>query len=123
MAPSRANFINALILIALGIWGYVSNMGNEGGASPTALIAPAVGLILLLLTPMWRKGNKVVAHIGVLLTLLIVIALFMPLSKAMGSGNTTVLLRVGTMILSSLIALMVFISSFVKARKERTAQK
>jgi hypothetical protein len=121
MEPSRANMINALILIALGIWGYVNGMGLEGGPSKSTLIAPGIGVILLLLTPMWRKGNKVVAHIGVLLTFLLLVALAMPFSKAIGV-DTSRTLRVGTMMLSCFIAMVVFIQSFIKARKERLAK-
>lgn len=121
MEPSRANLINAIILIALGIWGYVNGMSLEGGPSKSTLIAPAFGLVLLALTPFWRKGNKVAAHIGVLLTFLLLVALAMPLRKAIGV-DTARALRVGTMMLSCLIAFVVFIQSFIKARKERLAK-
>jgi len=121
MAPARANMINAIILIALGIWGYVNGLGLEAGPSKSTLIAPAFGLVLLLLTPMWRKGNKAVAHIGVLLTFLLLIALIMPFSKSIGV-DTSRTLRVGTMMLSCFVAMVVFIQSFIKARKERLAK-
>jgi 4-hydroxybenzoate polyprenyltransferase len=54
--------INAIILIALGVYGYIIS------ASPTALIAPAVGIILLALAIPTKKENSTMAHIAVGLT-------------------------------------------------------
>ncbi len=111
MKPHTANLINAAILIGLGIWGYLA---SETG-SPTALIAPVSGLILLLMTPGIRKDNKVIAHIAVVLTLLLFIALFMPFMAREGLAK----MRVGVMLLSCLTALAVFIKSFIDARKAK----
>jgi len=111
MKPFQANFINALILIGLGLWGYFSSQNP----SPTALIAPIAGVLLLLMTSGVRKENKVVAHIAVVLTLLLFIALFMPLMKQEGLPK----MRIGVMMFSCLVALAVFIKSFIDARKAR----
>jgi len=81
MKPAQANFINGLVLVILGLWGYWSGV-QDGGGSPTALIAPVFGLIFLILTPPFRKGNKMVAHIVVVLTLLLIVAMFMPFKGA-----------------------------------------
>ncbi len=62
--------INALVLIALGVYGYISS------GSPTALIAPAIGLILLGLSFPVKNENKTAAHIAVGLTLLASIMFF-----------------------------------------------
>jgi len=75
MKPANANFWNALMLIGMGMWGY---FGSED-PSFTALIPSIGGVLLLIMSPGIRSGNKVVAHIAVLLTLLLVLALFMPL--------------------------------------------
>ena len=55
-------------LIAIGLWGYLEV------TSPTALIPVGFGAALILCSSGVRKENKVVAHIAVLLTLLILIA-------------------------------------------------
>jgi len=119
MKPAQANFINGLVLVILGLWGYWSGTQSPGGGSPTALIAPCFGLLFLILTPPFRKDNKVVAHIVVLLTFLLIVALVMPFNKAIGRGDSQAMLRVGTMLLSCVIALVVFIQSFIKARRDR----
>ncbi len=117
MKPYQANLINAAILIGLGLWGYFT-----GSGSPTALIAPAVGVVLLAMHPWMKKENKAIAHVVVLLTLLLLIALFMPLKSALGKEevNSLAVMRTGVMILSCLTALMVFIKSFRDARKARS---
>lgn len=118
MKPYQINIINAIVLIAMGAWGY---LGAGETASPTALIPVAFGVIFLLVTPLFKKENKVVAHIVVLLTLLLIIALFMPLMGRIKAEDTVGIIRVGTMILVSIVAMVIYIKSFIDARKARTA--
>lgn len=117
MKPFQANLVNAAVLIILGLWGY---LGSET-PSPTALIPVGFGVIFALATPPFKKENKVVAHIIVLLTLLIIIALFMPLRGALGRGDTVAAARVGIMIATSIVAMVIYIKSFIDARKAREA--
>jgi len=55
MKPFVVNFIYAILLIALSLWGY---MASES-PSPTAFIPTAFGVLLLAFTPGMRKENKV----------------------------------------------------------------
>lgn len=118
MKPFQANLINAIVLIVMSLWGY---FGAGEGASPTALIPTAFGVIFLLVTPPFRKDNKVVAHIVVLLTFLLIIALIRPLTGAISDGRTMAVVRVGLMIASSIFAMIIFIQSFIAARKAKKA--
>ena len=108
MKPFQINLINGVVLIAMGLWGYFS-AGED--ASPTAFIPVAFGALFLLVTPLFKKENKVVAHIVVLLTLLLIFALFMPFKG-----------RVGIMILTSIVAMVIYVKSFIDARKARQAE-
>ena len=65
MNASKANLINSISLIAFGLWGYFEV------TSPTALIPVGFGVVLLLCYNGVKTQNKVVAHIAVLLTLVI----------------------------------------------------
>ena len=116
MNPGNANFINAAVLIVMGAWGY---FGSES-PSPTALIPVVVGAILFVMTNSIRNHNKVVAHIAVLLTLLILVALIKPFTSAMGRADSMAMIRVGLMMLTSLIAMIAFVKSFIDARKEKS---
>lgn len=116
MNPGNANFINAAVLIVMGAWGY---FGSES-PSPTALIPVVVGAILFVMTNSIRNHNKVVAHIAVLLTLLILVALIKPFTAAMGRADSMAMIRVGLMMLTSLIAMIAFVKSFIDARKEKS---
>ena len=60
--------VNAVVLIVLGVYGYFTS------GSPTALIAPAIGLILFVLSFPTKKENNTAAHIAVALTLIASIA-------------------------------------------------
>jgi len=117
MKPAQANLINAIILIAMGLWGY---LGAED-PSTTALIPVAFGLIFGISTPLFRKGNKVVVHIIVVLTFLLIIALFMPLKGAIDRADSLGIFRVGVMMASCVVAMVIYIKSFIDARKARQA--
>ena len=111
MKAYKASLINSLTLIIFGMWGYMET------SSTTALIPVVFGVILLFCSFGIKKENKMVAHIAVLLTLVILIALIgMRLPKSIDSGGIG-LFRVIIMILSSGFAMVYFIQSFISARK------
>tara|TARA_B100000927_G_scaffold218784_1_gene178873 strand:- start:600 stop:938 length:339 start_codon:yes stop_codon:yes gene_type:complete len=112
MNATKANLINSISLIAFGLWGYFEV------TSPTALIPVGFGLILLLCYNGVKNNNKIIAHIAVLLTLLILIALLgMRLPKSLESGGAG-LFRVIAMCTTSAISMVYFVKSFIEARKK-----
>ena len=115
MKPFQVNFINGIVLIVMGLWGY---FGSEE-PSNTALIPVAFGLLFAAVTPPFRMGNRVVAHIVVLLTFLLIIALVVPLLSALSRGSQLSIFRVSLMILSCAFAMTIFIKSFIDARKAK----
>jgi len=115
MKAHVASMINAIVLIALGLWGY---FGSDT-PSPTAFIPVGFGVVLLALNGGVKKENKVIAHIAVLLTLILAIALGMALKGALGRGDNMASTRVGIMLLTTIIAMIAFIRSFIQARKAR----
>ncbi|MEM6474821.1 MAG: hypothetical protein AAF687_01500 [Pseudomonadota bacterium] len=112
-----ANLLNALVLIGISLGGYFAS----DTPSMTALIPAAFGVLLLACHPGVKTENKVVAHIAVLLTLLVIIALFMPLSGAISRDDNMAIFRIGAMQAASVIAMIAFIRSFIAARKAREA--
>lgn len=122
MNASTANLLNAVVLIVMGVWGYMDPAGDK--QSFTALIPAIFGVILLACSGGVKKENKVIAHIAVVLTLLCLIALCAkPLPAALDRGGIGVF-RVGAMILTCIIAMIFFIKSFRDARiaREQNAQ-
>lgn len=113
MKPYLVNFLNALALIILGSWAYISSETP----SITALIPVFAGIIQIALTPGFRKGNRVIAHIAVTLTFIILLGLIKPLTGAIGRSDDLGIVRVGIMIITSLIAMTVFVKSFIDARR------
>jgi uncharacterized membrane protein (UPF0136 family) len=113
MNSTNANIINSICLIVIGLWGYLEV------SSPTALIPVGFGAALILCTPGVKKENKVIAHIAVLLTLVILIALLgMRLPKSIDQGGLG-LVRVLLMIGTSILSMVCFIKSFIENRKAR----
>ena len=119
MKPFQASIIHAIVLVAFGLWGYIASEDP----SLTALIPLATGVVLLLLSPGLRKENRIIAHIVVILTFLILIALIMPLSGSIERSDTPGVVRVLVMMIASVMALAIFIKSFIDARRERNTRE
>ena len=115
MKSHNISLLNCIILITMSGWGYLSSETP----SVSALIPLFFGVVLLLCYQGIKKENKIIAHIAVTLTLLIFLALFMPLNKAFIYGKNGAVLRISLMIIASGISLFGFIKSFIAARKAR----
>ena len=114
MNSYKANLINSSTLIIIGLWGYFES------SSITALIPVVFGVILFLCSKGVKSQNKLIAHIAVLLTLIILLSLGgMRLPKSIESGGLG-LLRVLSMIATSTLAMIFFVKSFIDARKNRS---
>lgn len=99
---------NAIVLIALGVYGYIVS------GSPTALIAPAIGIVLLALVLPVKKENSLAAHFGVGLTVLSTVVFFVVGSLR---GNSIIII----LAVVSLISSVFYIMDFIKRKKEREA--
>jgi len=114
MKPHKISFVNAITLISFGLWGYV-----DVDYSPTALIPVVFGVIILVLYSGLKKENKTVSHIVVLLTFLILVGLVKPLMSTLESGSVMGITRVVLMMLSTLMALVIFVKSFIANRSKK----
>ncbi len=115
MNANKASLINAVLLVTLPLWGYFSSETP----SITALIPTFIGILLIALNNGVKKENKVIAHIAVLLTLVVLIGLIKPLLGAINRADNLAIIRVVIMIISTIIAMVYFIKSFIQARKNR----
>jgi len=99
----------------MSLWGYLTSESP----SVTALIPTVIGLILLLCYSGVKKENKIIAHVAVLLTLIILVALIKPLTGAIDRADNLAIARVLIMIFTTIFAMVKFIQSFIEARKNR----
>ncbi|MDB0025010.1 hypothetical protein N9D95_00510 [Flavobacteriales bacterium] len=113
MKPHKISLIHAIALVALGSFGAMSS------ESMTAWIPTVFGVLLLACNRGVKNENKVLAHVAVLLTLLIVIGLVKPLQGALGREDMGAAARVATMLGLSVVALATFVKSFMDARKKK----
>ena len=109
------NLINSIALISMSVWGYIDTN------SFTALIPAVFGVILLLLGTMLtnEKLVKLSAHLVVLFTLFILVALVVQVLPGVVERGGIGLIRVILMISTSAIAMIVFIKSFINNRESR----
>lgn len=118
MKASTANFLNALILIGAGLYGYFLVPSKEATQSPTALIPAAFGIIFLLMHKGVVSANKVISHIVVTLTfLLLAMCIWRFLKVAEWDAKKYIFL---VCIISNAVAMIAFIGSFIAARRNRT---
>lgn len=106
MKSYQVMIFNAIILIALGIYGFIIS------GSPTALISSAIGLILFFISFPVKKENALAAHIGAGFTALATLIFFF-----MGIKRDNTLIIVMGVI--SLLASIFYFADFLKRRKER----
>ena len=118
MKTHTISLVNAIALISMGTWGYIDSEAQ----AVTALIPVIIGIILLLVNNSVKKENKIIAHIAVLLTFIVFIGLIMPLKGSIERDNSVGIIRVIIMLITSALALISFIQSFIKARKGRESK-
>lgn len=110
-----ASLTNALVLVGCGLWAY---LGSET-PSKTALIPVGIGAVLLALSGGVKKEDKIVAHVAVLLTLLMLGGLVKPLLGALERGDGLAIGRVAAMLVTTVVAIFFFVKSFVDVRRAR----
>ena len=123
MKTEQSNLLNSLTLITVGLWGYFDVSDYDLSIITsfehwTALIPVVFGFVLLLCHKGVKNNSKLVAHIAVVVTLLIFIALVgkrLPISIEQGGAG---LFRVIAMSLTSFLAMITFVKSFIANRKK-----
>ena len=111
----KFNLINSIALISMSVWGYIDTN------SFTALIPAVFGVILIILGTILinEKLVKLSAHLVVLFTLFILVALVVQVLPGVVERGGIGLIRVILMISTSAIAMIIFIKSFIDNRKSR----
>lgn len=123
--------ITAILLIVVGVVGYVNGTpGEDGKVSPTALIPAAVGGILAVcgLLAFNAKFRKHAMHLAAAVGLFGVVGGFMPLIRQYNKTGTIDPLKPSAaagelMILLCAVFLGLCVSSFISARKARKAKE
>ncbi len=117
MKAAQANLLNAIVLIAAGLYGYFLILTPEGKHAPTALIPAAFGLLFLVLQKGVASSNKIISHVVVTLTFVLLIICTSRFLKIEEWGAKKYIFL--ACIVSSVIAMIAFIGSFIEARKAR----
>jgi hypothetical protein len=115
MKPYLYNVVNAIVLISLGSWSYFTSEHP----SVTALIPVFAGIILIGISPGLKKGKGLPAHIAAGLTFILLIAFIKPLSGAIKRSDGIGIARVTIMMITSFVTMIIFVKSFIEARKLR----
>ena len=121
MKTSQANLINSLTLILMPVWAFLTfdATPEKPEQSITAFIPLFLGVILLLCNNGIKNNNKIIAHVAVVITLIAIAGnATKPLMSAIEEGRNLGVFRVSLMILTSVIAMITFVKSFIEARKK-----
>ena len=122
MKTYQANLINSLMLILMPLWAYVTfEPTAEKAMNTTAFIPLFLGVLLLLCQRGVKNENKTIAHIAVLLTLVAIAGnASKPLLTAIEEGRNLSVFRVSIMLLTSILAMITFIRSFIANRAKKS---
>jgi hypothetical protein len=122
MKTYQANLINSLMLILMPLWAYVTfEASAEKAINATAFIPLFLGVILLLCNRGIKNENKTIAHIAVVLTLIAIVGnVSKPLLTAIQDGRVLSIFRVSVMLLTSILAMITFIKSFIANRANKS---
>ena len=116
MNSSKANIINSISLILMGLWGFFDV------SSPTALIPSIFGVLLFacfFISSKNQRLNKIFAHVAIVLTLVILLSLIgTRLPKSIDTGGIG-LIRVLIMVGTSLFSIVIFVKNFINIRKNK----
>ena len=108
--PHIVNLVYSLFIMILGLIGFFARYAEAGDLQFTALIPFIFGIIMLFLTKGIKQQNKIIAHIAVMLTMLVI-----------NLDNQFLIIRKGIifllLIISSFIALTIYIIRFFKIKK------
>lgn len=115
MKAHTASLLNAIVLFLCSAWGYLASDFN----SFLGLIPPAIGIGLILCYQGVKKENKVIAHIAVTLTVIMLVALLLQLPSTLSAGDFARIARFIFMEFSTAVALTFFVKSFRDARRVR----
>ncbi len=117
MKAASANLLNAIVLIAAGLYGYFGIAASDGTHSLTALIPAAFGIIFLAMQKGVANHNKIISHVVVVLTLLLLVMCIMRFVKVQDWVDKKYVFL--ACVISNAVALIAFIGSFIEARKNR----
>lgn len=115
MKAHAANMINSIALIIIGLWDYLATQT----LASTNMIPVAGGLLLLFFYDGIKREDKVTAHIAVVVTLFVLLSLIIPFAETLKDGEAISTIRYLVMILTSLLAIVYFVKSFIDARRDR----
>ena len=117
MKAATANLLNAIVLIAAGLYGYFGIAASDGSHSLTALIPAAFGILFLAMQKGVANHNKIISHVVVVLTLLLLVMCILRFVKVQDWVDKKYVFL--ACIVSNAVALIAFIGSFIEARKNR----
>ena len=98
-------FFNAIVLIVIGTYGYVIS------GSLTALIAPAIGVLLILLAIPVKSGKGTATTVGSVVTGIATVMFFV---IGFIRGNSLIII----MAVVSLAAVIFYVSNFTKQKSQ-----
>ena len=115
MKPIQAIITNAIVLILLGLWGYIASPAYR----PTELIPIVFGFFFLAAALPISRDNRIVEFILRILLFLLIIALILSLIRAIDTTSVGHILRISLMILATFYTFIVFIIKQRKRLQER----
>ena len=124
MKPYKANHYFALLLVVLGIYGFLAYYIQYSEPTFTSLIPLMFGLVLWPMTPALKKDNSLIGHTAAMLTIIIMIASAVMLTRSIFTGDFSFgrkELIFGLIIVAAFWALVIYMRYFLARRKDNAS--
>lgn len=113
MKSQKIAFINAIVLLVIGFWGYAAN----NYSLHTAVVPISAGILLLILSKFLKKENPGLLIFVIVLSLLLFLAFLVPFQRNMEQSDYVGMLRLTIEMLVCAFAIVVYINNLIRLKK------
>ncbi len=112
MKSQTAALINSIVLILIGIWGFIAN----DYAIHTLIVPLSAGIILLIFSRFLQIDKPNVLLLVSFLTFILMLAFIVPFQRNAEQSDVMGMLRIGIEMMASAMALIVYLRNFVQLK-------
>lgn len=117
MKSQQAAFINSIVLILVGFWGYVANHYMMH----TIIVPLIAGIVFMILSKFLRKESKGLILFIMGLTLILFVAFMVPFQRNAEQGDYMGMLRLAIEMTVCALAFIVYLRRLIQLKKATTS--
>jgi uncharacterized membrane protein (UPF0136 family) len=113
MKSQQAAFINSIVLIVVGFWGYVANHF----LMHTLIVPLGAGILFMILSKFLKNENKGLIQFMMIITLALFFAFIVPFQRNMEQADLMGMLRLAIEMAACAFAFIVYLRHLIQLNK------